>query len=56
MARQISFMIQDQAFDHLDAPIKRVSAIDVPQAYSKPLESIQIPEHNRVLEKALELI
>ena len=53
---QISFMIQDQAFDHLDAPIKRVSAIDVPQAYSKPLESIQIPEHNRVLEKALELI
>ena len=53
---QISFIIQDQAFDHLDAPIKRVSAIDVPQAYSKPLESIQIPEHNRVLEKALELI
>ena len=53
---QISFMIQDQAFDHLDAPIKRVSAIDVPQAYSKPLESIQIPEHNRVLEKALELM
>ena len=53
---QISFMIQDQAFDHLDAPIKRVSAIDVPQAYSKSLESIQIPEHNRVLEKALELI
>ncbi|MAK28054.1 MAG: alpha-ketoacid dehydrogenase subunit beta [Opitutae bacterium] len=53
---QISFMIQDQAFDYLDAPIKRVSAIDVPQAYSKPLESIQIPEHNRVLEKALELI
>ena len=53
---QISFMIQDQAFDHLDAPIKRVSAIDVPQAYSKPLESIQIPEHNRVLEKALDLI
>lgn len=53
---QISFIVQDQAFDHLDAPIKRVSAIDVPQAYSKPLESIQIPEHNRVLEKALELI
>ncbi len=53
---QISFLIQDQAFDFLDAPIKRVTAIDVPQAYSKSLESIQIPDHDRVLEKALELI
>ncbi len=53
---QISFLIQEQAFDYLDAPIKRVSAIDVPQAYSKSLESVQIPEHDRVLEKALELI
>ena len=32
---QIAFLIQDQAFDYLDAPIKRVSAIDAPQAYSK---------------------
>ena len=53
---QISFLIQDQAFDFLDAPIKRVTAIDVPQAYSKSLESIQIPDHDRVLGKALELI
>ncbi len=53
---QISFLIQEQAFDYLDAPIKRVSSIDVPQAYSKSLESVQIPDHDRVLEKALELI
>jgi len=53
---QIAFLIQDQAFDHLDAPVKRVSAIDVPQAYSKALENIQIPEHDRVLAKAMELI
>ena len=53
---QIAFIIQDQAFDHLDAPIKRVSAVDVPQAYSKALENVQIPDHNRVLAKAMELI
>ena len=53
---QISYLIQEQAFDYLDAPIKRVSAIDVPQAYSKSLESVQIPDHDRVLEKALEII
>ena len=52
---QISYLIQDQAFDYLDAPIKRVSAIDAPQAYSKALENIQIPNHDRVLQKALEL-
>ena len=32
---QIAFLIQNKAFDYLDAPIKRVSAIDAPQAYSK---------------------
>ena len=52
---QISYLIQDQAFDYLDAPIKRVSSIDAPQAYSKALENIQIPDHDRVLQKALEL-
>lgn len=53
---QIAFIIQDQAFDHLDAPVKRVSSIDVPQAYSKTLESFQIPDHDRVLAKAMELL
>jgi pyruvate dehydrogenase E1 component beta subunit len=53
---QIAFLIQDQAFDYLDAPIKRVSAIDAPQAYSKSLENAQIPNHDRVLRKAMELI
>jgi pyruvate dehydrogenase E1 component beta subunit len=53
---QISFLIQDQAFDYLDAPIKRVSAIDAPQAYSKALENYQIPNHDRVLNRALEIL
>ncbi|MEC8044498.1 MAG: alpha-ketoacid dehydrogenase subunit beta [Verrucomicrobiota bacterium] len=53
---QISYLVQDQAFDYLDAPIKRVSAIDAPQAYSKALENIQIPNHDRILAKAMELI
>ena len=52
---QISYLIQDHVFDYLDAPIKRVSSIDAPQAYSKALENIQIPNHDRVLQKALEL-
>ncbi len=53
---QLAYIIQDQAFDYLDAPIKRVSCIDTPQAYSKALENVQIPNHDRVLEKALEVL
>jgi pyruvate dehydrogenase E1 component beta subunit len=53
---QIAYLIQEHAFDYLDAPIKRVSAIDVPQAYSKVLENFQIPNHDRVLAKALEIL
>ena len=53
---QIAFLIQDKAFDYLDAPIKRVSAIDAPQAYSKALENAQIPDSHRVLASALEIL
>ncbi len=52
---QISHIIQEEAFDHLDAPIKRVSSIDAPQIYSMPLEKIQIPDARRVVKKALEI-
>ena len=56
MGAQISHLIQEQAFDYLDAPIKRVSAVDAPQAYSKSLESAQIPDHVRVFDTALEIL
>jgi len=50
---QIAYMIQDKAFDHLDAPIKRVSSIDAPQVYSIPLEKIQIPDAERIRKAVL---
>jgi pyruvate dehydrogenase E1 component beta subunit len=53
---QIASMIQDKAFDYLDAPIKRVSSIDAPQIYSMPLEKIQIPDAQRVVKRALEIL
>jgi pyruvate dehydrogenase E1 component beta subunit len=46
---QIAFLIQDKAFDDLDAPVKRVSALDAPQIYSMPLEKLQIPDVQRVI-------
>ena len=52
---QISHLIQLKAFDYLDAPIHRVSAIDAPQVYAKPLEDWQIPNEERIIESALKL-
>ena len=53
---QISHLIQEKAFDFLDAPIVRVSAIDAPQGYSDPPEKIQVPGPNRVVEAAIRII
>lgn len=35
--------IQHEAFDYLDAPIERVSGVDVPMPYAKNLEKLAVP-------------
>ncbi|MDP4610900.1 MAG: alpha-ketoacid dehydrogenase subunit beta [Opitutales bacterium] len=53
---QISHIIQLKAFDYLDGPIHRVSAIDAPQIYAKPLEDWQIPNEERIITGALKCL
>ncbi|MDD5348857.1 MAG: alpha-ketoacid dehydrogenase subunit beta [Chthoniobacteraceae bacterium] len=50
---QIAALLQEKAFDDLDAPIQRLSALDAPAIYSPPLEKIQLPTAPRVVQKAL---
>ena len=50
---QIATMIQEKAFDYLDAPILRLNAIDAPAIYSPPMEELQLPHPEVVIEKAL---
>ena len=52
---QIAYLIQNQAFDYLDAPVQRISAIDAPAVYSPPLEKIQLPKASVVVKKVLEI-
>jgi pyruvate dehydrogenase E1 component beta subunit len=52
---QIAFMIQEQAFDDLDAPVGRISSIDAPAIYSPPVEKKQLPDAPRVIAKVLEI-
>ena len=46
-------MIQEQAFDDLDAPVQRVCSLDAPAIYSPPIEVQQLPTADRVIQKVL---
>src|SRR6266481_4604693 len=46
---EISSEIMERAFDYLDAPVKRVSAADVPMPYAKNLEQLAIPGVDRIV-------
>jgi len=46
-------LIQEQAFDHLDAPVARVTGADIPMPYSKPLEQAAFPHEEHVVQAAL---
>ena len=55
VAAQIAAIIQEKAFDELDAPILRVSALDAPAIYSPPLEKLQLPTADRIVQKVLSI-
>jgi 2-oxoisovalerate dehydrogenase E1 component beta subunit len=48
--------IAEKAFDYLDAPVKRVASLDVPTPYSPPLEAYYLPNKDKVLAAARELL
>ena len=52
---QIASLIADRAFDSLDAPVKRVSSLDAPQIYAKPLEDLMLPTVERIVATALSI-
>jgi pyruvate dehydrogenase E1 component beta subunit len=49
----LAALIQEQAFDDLDAPVGRVTGADLPMPYSKPLEQIAFPHEPQVVEAVL---
>jgi len=46
----LAALVQEQAFDWLDAPVSRVTGADLPMPYSKPLEQIAFPHEPQVVE------
>ena len=49
----LAALIQEQAFDFLDAPIGRVTGADVPMPYAKNLEQIAFPHEPEVIDAVL---
>ncbi len=49
---EIAALVMEQAFDHLDAPVKRVTGKDVPLPYAANLERLALPQADEVVEAA----
>ena len=49
---EIAAVIADGAFYHLDAPVKRIGAMDVPVPFSPVLEDLTVPNEKAVVEAA----
>jgi len=52
---ELAARIADELFEHLDAPVKRVAALDTPVAYCPDLEEVILPQSADVL-KAIQHI
>jgi pyruvate/2-oxoglutarate/acetoin dehydrogenase E1 component len=46
---EIAARIADEAFDFIDAPIKRLGVPDVPIPYSKSLENAIVPDEQKLI-------
>jgi pyruvate dehydrogenase E1 component beta subunit len=52
----IAALIQEEAFDHLDAPVLRVTQADVPMPYAKGLEKVVKPSVELVVDKVNQVL
>lgn len=53
---EIAASISDGAFDHLDAPVRRVASAEVPLPYAKPLEQAALPSAESLYTAARETL
>jgi pyruvate/2-oxoglutarate/acetoin dehydrogenase E1 component len=46
---EIAALISEEAVEYLDAPLRRVAALDAPIPYSPALERFVIPDENKII-------
>ncbi len=52
---ELAARVSEQLFEHLDAPVKRVAAMDVPVAYHPDLEQVILPQSADILKAIREV-
>ena len=52
---EVSAMVNEKAFDDLDAPIRRVGALDVPMPFNDALERTVIPSQEKIADAIREM-
>lgn len=55
-ASEIAAIMVEEAFDYLDAPIKRLGAPNTPVPFSPPLENYYLPNENKIVKAVKEVI
>lgn len=50
LSSEVGFLIQREAFDYLDAPVRRVTLPDVNAPYSKPLFDLWLPDAKQIIQ------
>jgi pyruvate dehydrogenase E1 component beta subunit len=53
---EIAARIQEDGFDYLDAPIKRVAQLETPLPYSRELEQLALINVDRVIAAVKEIV
>ncbi len=53
---ELAALVAEDAFWHLDQPVRRIAAMDVPIPFSPVLEDETVPTSERVVEAALQLV
>ena len=56
VSSEITFQVQENVFDHLDAPIKRITTADTPAPYSPVLLEEWLPNANDVVKAVKEVL
>lgn len=56
VSAEVAARLQEEAFDYLDAPIRRVGCKEVPAPYSKVLERESMPDVETIVEESLALV
>jgi 2-oxoisovalerate dehydrogenase E1 component len=53
---EIAAIITEEAFEHLDAPVKRVGSTFTPVGFNRILEKAILPDQERIKKAAMELL